>query len=83
MKRPKMIQICLVFLLCIGVAVWATHALSQERKDAASMQKEMERYMPLLKGEQWQKMDSNAKVAFVWGAAHVGRVLLVMRKGRS
>jgi len=52
MKRPKMIQICLVFLLCIGVAAWATHALSQERKDAASMQKEMERYMPLLKGEQ-------------------------------
>ena len=27
--------------------------------------------MPLLKGEQWQKMDSNAKVAFIWGAAHV------------
>ncbi len=71
MKRPKMIQICLVFLLCIGVAVWATHALSQERKDAATMQKEMEKYMPLLKGEQWLKMDSNAKVAFIWGAAHV------------
>jgi hypothetical protein len=71
MKRHKLIQICLVFLLSIGVAFWATHALSQERKDAASVQKEIEKYMPLCKGEVWQKADSNSKVAFIWGAAHV------------
>jgi len=71
MKRTKMIQICLVFLLCIGIAGWTTQASSQERKGAAAAEKEMEKYMPLLKGEQWQKMDSNAKVAFIWGAAHV------------
>jgi hypothetical protein len=33
--------------------------------------KEAEKYMPLLKGDRWQKLDSNAKVAFIWGAAHV------------
>jgi len=71
MKRPKLILICLVFLLCIGFVGWTTPASSQERKDAASIQKELEKYMPLLKGEQWQKMDSNAKVAFIWGVAHV------------
>lgn len=71
MKRLKLIQICLMFLLCIGFVGWTTYVSSQERKDAASMQKEMEKYMPLLKGEQWQKMDSNAKVAFIWGVAHV------------
>ena len=71
MKRPTLIQICLVFLLSIGVAFWATHALSQEKKDAASVQKELEKYMPLCKGEVWQKADSNSKVAFIWGAAHV------------
>ena len=71
MKRPKLIQICLVFLLCIGFFGWTTPVSSQERKDAAAVGKEMEKYMPLLKGEQWQKMDSNAKVAFIWGAAHV------------
>ena len=71
MKRPKLIQICLVFLLCIGFAGWTTPVSSQERKDAAAVEKEMEKYMPLLKGEQWQKMDSNAKVAFIWGVAHV------------
>jgi hypothetical protein len=71
MKRPTLIQICLVFLLSIGVAFWATYALSQERKDAASAQKEIEKVMPLFKGEQWLKADSNSKVAFIWGAAHV------------
>ena len=70
MKRPKLIQICLLFLLCIGVAGWTTHATGQE-KDAAAVTKEMEKTMPLLKGEQWQKMDPNSKVAFIWGAAHV------------
>ena len=70
MKRTKWIQICLLFLLCIGVGVWATHASGQE-KDAATVTKEMEKTMPLLKGEQWLKIDSNAKIAFIWGAAHV------------
>jgi hypothetical protein len=71
MKRPKLIQICLLFLLCIGVAGWTTHTSGQAGKDANAVTKEMEKTMPLLKGEQWQKIDSNAKVAFIWGAAHV------------
>ena len=71
MKRPKLIQICLVFLLCIGFVGWTTYVSSQERKDADAVQKEAGKHMPLLRGEQWQKMDSNAKAAFIWGAAHV------------
>src|SRR5512136_84940 len=70
MKKPKLIQICFLFFVCIGVGVWATHALSQE-KDAAAVGKEMERVMPLLKGEQWLKLNPDSKVAFIWGAAHV------------
>ena len=71
MKKPKMIQICLAFLLCIGVAGWATHASGQQKVDAPTVEAEMAKVMPLLKGEQWLKMDSNAKVAFIWGVAHV------------
>ena len=71
MKRPKLIQICLVFLLCIGFVGWTTYVSSQERKDADAVQKEAGKHMPLLRGEQWQKADSNSKVAFLWGAAHV------------
>ncbi len=70
MKGPKWIQICFLLFVCIGVGVWTTHATGQE-KDAAAVEKEMEKVMPLLKGEQWQKMDPNSKVAFIWGAAHV------------
>jgi hypothetical protein len=58
-------------MLCIGFAGWTTHASGQGGKDAAAVTKEMEKVMPLLKGEQWQKMDPNSKVAFIWGAAHV------------
>ncbi len=71
MKSPKIIEICLVFLLCIGVAVWATGASGQQKVDEAAVGKEMAKVMPLLKGEQWQKMDPNSKVAFIWGVAHV------------
>ena len=70
MERPKLIQICLLVLLCIGFAGWTTHASGQE-KDATAVTKEMEKTMPLLKGEQWLKLDSDSKVAFIWGAAHV------------
>ena len=71
MKRPKLIQICFLFLVCMVFVSWTTHALGQGAKDAAGVGKEAEKYMPLLKGAQWQKLDSNSKVAFIWGAAHV------------
>ncbi len=35
------------------------------------MAKEAEKYMPILKGTQWLKLDSNSKIAFIWGVAHV------------
>jgi hypothetical protein len=67
MERSKLIQICFLLLLCIGLVGWTTYASGQEGKVA----KEAEKYMPLCKGVQWQKLDSNSKVAFIWGAAHV------------
>ena len=71
MKRSKSIYLCLLVSLCIGMAGWATQASGQGAKDSAGVVKEAEKYMPLLKGTQWQKLDSNSKIAFIWGAAHV------------
>ena len=71
MKRPRLVQICFLVLLCFGFGGWATHASGQGAKDVTSVEKDMAKVMPLLKGEQWQKFDSNAKVAFIWGVAHV------------
>jgi len=71
MKTSKWISLCVLFLLCFGFAGWTTHALGQGRQDAGKVEKEVERHMPVLKGDVWQKVDHNAKVAFIWGAAHV------------
>ena len=71
MKKSKLIYSCFLFLFCIGFVGWVTHASAQGAKDAAGVMKESEKYMPLCKGDWWQKMDSNSKVAFIWGAAHV------------
>ena len=78
MKRLKWIQICFLFFICIGVGVWATHASGQGRLDETTGKKEIEKYMPLLKGDVWQKVDHNAKVGFVWGAAHVILIEIVL-----
>lgn len=71
MKRLKLIQLCFLFLLCIGFAGWTTHASGQGAKDATTVQMEMEKAMPLLKGDLWQKANHSSKVGFVWGMAHV------------
>jgi hypothetical protein len=65
MKRPSLIRICFLFLLCFGLAGWTPQASGQQKVDATTVGKEMAKVMPLLKGEQWLKMDSNAKVAFI------------------
>ncbi len=71
MKTSKWVYVCVVFLLCIGFASLTNHALGQQQID-------FEKYMPLLKGAQWQQMDSDSKVAFIWGAAHVILIELVL-----
>ncbi len=71
MKMSKLIYLCLLVSFCIGFAGWTIPASGQGAKDAAGVGKEMEKYMPLLKGEQWLKLDSNSKIAFIWGVAHV------------
>jgi len=71
MKTSKWIYLCVLFLLCIGLVGWTPFASGQPKQGEAEVQKELEKYMPLLKGVQWQKLDSNSKVAFLWGAAHV------------
>jgi hypothetical protein len=71
MKRSRLFQISIFVSLCIGFAVWTIHASGQGAKDAGTVEQEAEGYMPLLKGEQWLKLDPNSKVAFIWGAAHI------------
>jgi len=71
MKTSKWVYVCVLFLVCIGFASLTNHALGQEKTD-------LEKYMPLLKGAQWQQMNPDSKVAFIWGAAHVILIELVL-----
>ena len=71
MKRPKLTQICFLFLACMVFVTWTTHALGQPKQTAEDVQKEAEKYMPFCKGTHWLKMDPESKVAFLWGVAHV------------
>ena len=64
MKRAGLIKLGCLFLLFIGFAAWTMDASGQEKKD-------FEKYMPLCNGTHWQRATSDAKVAFIWGAAHV------------
>lgn len=64
MKRAGLIKLGCLFLLFIGFAAWTMDASGQEQKD-------FEKYMPLCKGTHWQRATIDAKVAFIWGAAHV------------
>ncbi len=64
MKRASLVKLCCLVLVCVGFAAWTLDALGQEKKA-------IEQYMPLLKGTQWQQIEPDAKVAFIWGVAHV------------
>ncbi|HSR10151.1 MAG TPA: hypothetical protein VLS90_01805 [Thermodesulfobacteriota bacterium] len=64
MKSARFFKLGCLFLIFIGLAAWTMDASGQEKKD-------FENYMPLCKGTHWQKANSDAKVAFIWGAAHV------------
>jgi hypothetical protein len=71
MKTSKWTYLCVLSLVFIGFAGWTTHVSGQGRSEAAKVEKDVERHMPVLRGDIWQEMDHNAKVAFIWGAAHV------------
>lgn len=64
MKRARLIKLGYLFLIFIVFAAWTIDASGQEQKD-------FEKYMPLCTGTHWMKADADAKVAFIWGAAHV------------
>jgi hypothetical protein len=78
MKRSRLIQILVLLALSMGFVFWTVNAFAQGAKAEGSVEAEAEKYMPLLKGEQWLKLDSNSKVAFIWGAAHVVLVELIL-----
>ncbi len=77
MNRLKMVGVYLVVALFVGFTacsfgVLAAENSPEQKADRAAVQKGLQDSlgMPVLTGELWQKMDHNAKVAFIWGFGH-------------
>jgi hypothetical protein len=78
MKKSRLIQRVVFLSLGIVFVFGAMNASVQAATAPGPVEAEAEKYMPLLKGDQWLKMDPNSKVAFIWGAAHVILIELIL-----
>lgn len=69
MKIFKINLLLFVVVLFAGVGLWGFNALAEGNLAAEPVVSLKE--MPLLRGDTWQKMTQDEKVAFVWGMGHV------------
>ncbi len=69
MKICKLNRICCLLAVLAGLAGGASAFAADEMKtlDTARELKEM----PVLTGEQWQTLQQETKIAFIWGIGHV------------
>lgn len=66
------------FRMIVSIAVVLLLAMSflaggdvNAEETEASIQAQVEKEMPVLKGDTWVKMTQDSKIAFIWGAGHV------------
>ena len=78
MKKQNVLRICLAVVFLLGFIACSFHAMAAEKtleqkEGRKGLQKGLEDSlgMPVLKGDLWQKMDHDSKVAFIWGFGHV------------
>lgn len=69
MKIRKVTRFCSMLALLAGLAGAGTVDAAQEIGSLDTDQELKE--MPVLTGEMWQTLQSDAKVAFIWGVGHV------------
>ncbi len=78
MRKMKALRICIAIVFVLGCMAWSFGLSAEEngpgpKGDQKTVQKELESTlgMPVLKGDIWQKMTPDSKVAFIWGVGHV------------
>jgi hypothetical protein len=71
MRKSKVVRNLVVAVAVIGIVISSIYVMAAERGKGA-IGKELEKSigMPVLNGELWQKMEEDAKVAFIWGLWH-------------
>ncbi len=78
MEKKKALRICIAIVFVLGCMSWPFGLPAEEnaqgpKSDRKAVEKELEGTlgMPILKGDIWQKMTPDSKVAFIWGVGHV------------
>lgn len=78
MKKLKVVMICFAVAFLLGFMAHSFNVLAEEKSpEQKAARKAIEKGldeslgMPVLKGDLWQKMTHDAKVAFIWGFGHV------------
>ena len=64
MKKNRLIKLLCVVMLFIGFTGWGIKASAGEKID-----KDVK--VSLLRGDLWQQMTPDSKIAFIWGMGHV------------
>lgn len=73
MRKTKAARNLVVAVALIGIVISSIYVMAAERGSGkGGVSKELEKSigMPVLTGELWQKMEGDAKVAFLWGLWH-------------
>ena len=78
MKKQNVLRICCAVVFLIGFIACSFNVLAAEKSpeqkaDRKGVEQGLEDSlgMPVLKGDLWQKMTHDSKVAFIWGFGHV------------
>ncbi len=77
-KKLKVVMICFAVALLLGFVAYSFNVLAEElspeqKNGRKAIEKGLDESlgMPVLKGDLWQKMTHDEKVAFIWGFGHV------------
>ncbi len=71
MRMLKVARNLVVVVALIGIVISSIYVMAEDRgKGGVSKELEKSIGMPALTGELWQKMEQDAKVAFIWGLWH-------------
>jgi len=78
MKKLQVVMICFAVAFLLGFMAHSFNGLAEEKStEQKAARKAIEKNldeslgMPVLKGDLWQKMTHDSKVAFIWGFGHV------------
>jgi hypothetical protein len=69
MKKPSIVAVCCLLLLGAMLAL-VPLARAEEERTPSDLSRELKE-MPVLTGQQWQTLQPDTKIAFIWGIGHV------------